>query len=146
MTIEARLENWGRVVRDPQWQPKHCASWAKLATALSRQDETGAPQQIVPRDVVDGWLLEQAWQAIHDPLAKRLLQYHYVHGMSAELVCRILVRKYGQSPNTLKHWKVRHAKAMSVMSRVLEGIHARGQIAARADRLIAEAAEMGLTV
>jgi len=138
MTIEARLENWGRVVRDPRWQPKHCASWAKLATALSRQDDCGAPQQVVPLDVEDGWLLEQAWQAIHDPLAKRLLQYHYVHRLSAELVCRILVRKYGQSPNTLKHWKVRHAKAMTVMSHVLDGIRARELVVTHADRLIAE--------
>lgn len=140
MTIEARLENWGRVVRDPRWQPKHCASWAKLATALSRQDEWGAPQRIVPRDVADGWLLEQAWQAIHDPLAKRLLQYHYVHGLSSEVVCRILVRKYGQSPNTLQHWKVRHAKALSVMTRVLDGISARGQVKAKTDSLKAKEA------
>lgn len=146
MTIEARLENWGRVVRDPRWQPQHCASWAKLATALQRQDDMEAPQPVVPKDVGDGWLLEQAWQGIRDPLAKRLLQYHYVHGFSAELVCRILVRKHGASPTTLKHWKVRHAKALLVMSRVLEGIHAREQIKEQADRLIAEVAEMGLTV
>lgn len=146
MTIEARLENWGRVVRDPRWQPQHCASWAKLATALRRQDDTEAPQQIVPQDVADGWMVEQAWQGIQDPLAKRLLQYHYVHRMSAELVCRILVRKYGAAPNTLKHWKVRHAKAILVMARVIDGIQAAEQVKERAEALLAELAEAGLTV
>lgn len=142
MTIEERLENWGRVVRDPRWQPQHCASWAKLATALALRDDTGAPQQIILRDVADGWLVERAWQAINDPLAKRLLQFHYVNRLSAELVCRVLVRKYGASPNTLKHWKVRHAKALIVMVRVLDGIERCEQIKAQADRMIAVASGM----
>nr|DAH73667.1 MAG TPA: antitermination protein Q [Caudoviricetes sp.] len=144
MTIEARLENWGRVVRDPRWQPQHCASWAKLATALGRQDDSEAPQQIVLKDVEDGWLLEQAWQTINDPLSKRLLQYHFVHRMSAEMVCRMLVRRYGASPNTLKHWKVRLAKALSVMSRVVETEEARARVKEEADQVLARAKEMGV--
>lgn len=142
MTIEARLENWGRVVRDPRWQPQHCASWAKLATALGRQDDTEAPQQIVLKDVADGWLLERAWQTINDPLSKRLLQYHFVHRMSAEMVCRMLVRRYGASPSTLKHWKVRLAKALSVMSRVVETEEARARAKEDADRIIALARQL----
>lgn len=144
MTIEARLENWGRVVRDPRWQPQHCASWAKLATALGRQDDTEAPQQIVLKDVADGWLLEQAWQMVIPPLEKRLLQYHYVHRMPPDMVCRILVRKYGASPNTLKHWKVRHAKAVSVMLHILGILDARDRIKEEADRVLAQAKEMGV--
>ncbi|CAJ0772993.1 hypothetical protein R8510_03180 [Ralstonia chuxiongensis] len=86
MGIEDRLENWSRVVRDPSWQPQYCASWARLAVAM-RDAESGAPQAIVSIDVNDGWLVEHAWQKIADPIAKRLLQYHYVHRMPAEMVC-----------------------------------------------------------
>ena len=71
MGIEDRLENWSRVVRDPSWQPQYCASWARLAVAM-RDAECGAPQAIVSIDVNDGWLVEQAWQKIADPVAKRL--------------------------------------------------------------------------
>lgn len=127
MGIEDRLENWSRVVRDPSWQPQYCASWARLAVAM-RDAECGAPQAIISIDVNDGWLVEQAWQKIADPVAKRLLQYHYVHRMPAEMVCRILVRKYGASPHTLKHWKVRLAKAQSIMSHVIDSEVARAQM------------------
>ena len=135
MGIEERLENWGRCVRDPLTQPQHCASWAKLATALRDAEKGIVAEPSVPRDVPDGWLVERAWQKINDPIAKRLLQYYYVHQFPPEIVCRILVRKFGASPHTLKHWKVRLAKAHSIEVHVIDGEVARDEMAAAVKRM-----------
>ncbi|CBJ38314.1 conserved protein of unknown function [Ralstonia solanacearum CMR15] len=123
------------VVRDPRWQPQCCASWAKLATALRDAEKGSIHEASVPRDVADGWLVESAWQKISDPIAKRLLQYHYVHRMPPEMVCRILVRKYGASPHTLKHWKVRLAKAHLIAAHVIDSEVARTEMAAAVKRI-----------
>lgn len=135
MGIEERLENWGRCVRDPLTQPQHCASWAKLATALRDAEKGIVAEPSIPRDVPDGWLVERAWQKINDPIAKRLLQYYYVHQFPPEIVCRILVRKFGASPHTLKHWKVRLAKAHSIAAHVIDGEAAREEMAAAVKRM-----------
>lgn len=140
MNIEDRLNNWGRVVRDPRWQPQCCASWARVATALRDAAERQAEIPLLPRDIEDGWRVERAWQRIQDPLAKRLLQYHYVHRMEAEMVCRVLVRKYGAAPNTLRHWETRLAKAQRVMMHVLSLEDARRQLARQVARQSAQQA------
>ncbi|WP_198432734.1 hypothetical protein [Burkholderia ubonensis] len=117
--IGERLDNWSRVVRDPGTRPQFCASWARTAVALRnvglRSDSDDVPQNDIP----DGWIVEQAWQSIRDPLAKRLLQHHYIFRMSPELVCRILVRKYSAAPGVLNHWDVRLAKSHAIMLKVL---------------------------
>jgi len=135
MGIEQRLENWARVVRDPRSQPQCCASWAKLATALRDAEKGIVTEPAIPRDVADGWLVERAWQRISDPIAKRLLQYYYVHQFPPEIVCRILVRKYGASHHTLKHWNVRLAKAHSIAAHVIDGEVARAEMAAAVKRM-----------
>ncbi|MGA3803707.1 hypothetical protein ACI2VP_05160 [Ralstonia nicotianae] len=135
MGIEQRLENWARTVRDPLTQPQCCASWAKLATALRDAEKGIAAEPSIPKDVQDGWLVERAWQKINDPIAKRLLQYYYVHQFPPEIVCRILVRKFGASPHTLKHWKVRLAKAHSIAAHVIDGEVAREEMAAAVKRM-----------
>lgn len=135
MGIEQRLDNWGRVVRDPRTQPQCCASWAKLATALRDAEKGIVAEPSMPRDVHDGWLVERAWQKINDPIAKRLLQYYYVHQFPPEIVCRILVRKFGASHHTLKHWKVRLAKAHSIAAHVIDGEVAREEMAAAVKRM-----------
>ena len=135
MGIEQRLENWARVVRDPQSQPQCCASWAKLATALRDAEKGMVAEPSIPRDLQDGWLVERAWQRIADPISKRLLQYYYVHQLPPEIVCRILVRKYGASHHTLKHWKVRLAKAHSIAAHVIDGEVARAEMAAAVQRM-----------
>lgn len=120
--IGERLDNWSRVVRDPGTRPQFCASWAKTAIALrnseSRPDSDARPQN----DMADGWLVERAWQDIKDPLAKRLLQHHYVFRMSPELVCRIMVNKYSAAPGILRHWDVRLAKSHAIMQKVLSNM------------------------
>ncbi|WP_303678270.1 hypothetical protein [Ralstonia mannitolilytica] len=135
MGIEQRLENWARVVRDPRTQPQCCASWAKLATAIRDAERGDVREPGIPCDVHDGWLVERAWQRISDPIAKRLLQYYYVHQLPPEIVCRILVRKYGASHHTLKHWKVRLAKAHSIAAHVIDGEVARAEMAAAVKRM-----------
>ncbi|WP_174936694.1 hypothetical protein [Burkholderia lata] len=121
-SIEQRLDNWGFVVRDPKTRPQFCASWARTAIAL-RDAESHVDSDSMPKnDIPDGWTMEQAWQLIRDPLAKRLLQHHYVFRMSPELVCRILVRKYSASPSVLQHWDVRLAKSHAIVLKVLQDI------------------------
>lgn len=137
--IVSRLENWARVVRDPRWQPQYCASWARLATVMRDIEKGVASDPPVERDVADGWLVERAWKRIADPLAKRLLQYHYVHRMPQEMVCRIMVRKYGAPHHTLKHWDVRLAKAHSIASYVIDGEVARVETAAAVRRMTGDA-------
>ncbi|QMV32389.1 hypothetical protein 8G_00070 [Ralstonia phage Hyacinthe] len=135
MGIEQRLENWSRTVRDPRWQPQCCASWAKLATALRDAEKGVVAESAMPRDVHDGWLVERAWQKIADPISKRLLQLHYVHQFPPEIVCRILVRKYGASHHTLKHWKVRLAKAHAIAVHLIDSEAARVEMAATVKRM-----------
>lgn len=117
--IEQRLDNWGFVVRDPKTRPQFCASWARTAVALRDADLHSDSDGMPKNDIEDGWLVEQAWQLIRDPLAKRLLQHHYVFRYSPELVCRILVRKYSASPSVAQHWDVRLAKSKVIMLKVL---------------------------
>ncbi|MDN7490573.1 hypothetical protein QZM35_22945 [Burkholderia sp. AU45274] len=125
--IEQRLDNWGFVVRDPKTRPQFCASWARTAVAL-RDAESRADSDAMPRnDVSDGWMVEQAWQLIRDPLAKRLLQHHYVFRYSPELVCRILVRKYSASPSVAQHWDVRLSKSKVIILKVLDEIKRDGE-------------------
>ncbi|WP_175777620.1 hypothetical protein [Burkholderia anthina] len=82
-SIEERLDNWGRTVRSPLFKPEVCAQWARLHVAL--RDKTLA-EMTIPPEQKDGWLVEAAWSAMPNHVAKWVLKYTYVWRMGPDQV------------------------------------------------------------
>ncbi|MFM0306260.1 hypothetical protein P0D71_00500 [Paraburkholderia sp. RL17-383-BIF-A] len=82
--MEHRLDNWGFTVRSPKFQTGVCAQWAALYVAI-RDSARDAPASVTPVEK-DGWLVEAAWAAMPDHVAKWVLKYTYVWRMSPEQV------------------------------------------------------------
>jgi hypothetical protein len=86
MTLEERLDNWGRVVRSPKYQTGVCAAWAKWYVAKRGEDAAVEPHAAISPDDRDGWMIERAWCAMPAHAPKWLLKYHYVWRMSPEQI------------------------------------------------------------
>lgn len=89
--IEARLENWSRIVRSPRFQSGECAAWAKWYVAL-RDAERPRDTPVMTKDERDGWLVEKAWSMMPNHVAKWTLKYQYIWMMSPDQI-QIRMRK-----------------------------------------------------
>jgi hypothetical protein len=93
MTLEERLDNWGRVVRSPMYQDGVCAVWAKWYIA-KRDVNAVEPNASIPPEDRDGWLIERAWSEMPAHVPKWLLKYHYVWRMSPEQIRIRMFKKH----------------------------------------------------
>jgi hypothetical protein len=84
MTLEERLDNWGRVVRSPKYQRGVCSLWAKWYVALRTPRGDDEPNVKIPVEDRDAWEVERAWSLMPAHTPKWLLKYHYVWGMSLD--------------------------------------------------------------
>lgn len=82
MTLDDRLENWGKVVRSSKFQKGSCAMWARwyavLRGPIPDDEDRSAPPRLLTVGELDGWEVERAWRTIPSVTAKWLLKYHYV--------------------------------------------------------------------
>ncbi|SDV49084.1 hypothetical protein [Chitinasiproducens palmae] len=95
MTLEDRLENWGRVVRSPLFKFGVCAKWAAWYCGIrgfvrDADDEFLASQPPITRDDRDGWDVERAWKTMTNPVTKELLKQVYVERRSMEQIRTIM--------------------------------------------------------
>lgn len=95
--LEARLENWRRVVLTRGDTRGTCALWAAWYVSLrdlkSREER---PRGIAP-DILDGWVVEAAWRALPNHVSKWILRYRYVFNM-------------GQEQIQTRLWRVHHVR------------------------------------
>ena len=107
MNIEDRLDNWGRVVRDPRWQPQCCASWARVATALRDAAERQAAIPLLPRDIgtAGGSSAHGSASGTRSPSAccNTTMCTAWRPRWCAACWCA----NYGAAPSTLRHWEAR---------------------------------------
>ncbi|MBU9340692.1 hypothetical protein [Burkholderia multivorans] len=91
-SIEERLDNWGATVRSPRFKPEVCAQWARLHVAL--RDKAMA-EMALPPEQKDGWLVEAAWSAMPNHVAKWVLKYTYVWRMAPDQVQTRMRKAHG---------------------------------------------------
>lgn len=122
-SLEARLENWSRVVRTSGNRDRACALWAKWYVTL-RDVRTGDMPAGLDRDELDGWRIEEAWKLIPHPVHKWLLQFHYIFRMSP---AQIQVRLWKKHHVRLRghQFEVAMANARQAMSHSLNRIQRR---------------------
>lgn len=95
MTLEERLDNWGRVVRSPRYQTGVCALWAKWYVALRVARGEDEPNVRIPVEDRDGWEIERAWSGMPAHVPKWLLKYHYVWRMSHDQIRVRMAKTHG---------------------------------------------------
>lgn len=89
--FHARMENWRRVVQGATGASAAvCAAWAKWFVALRTseaapesevRDEKCSPvRPLVSPDVLDAWLIEEAWRQLGDFNDRMALKCRYVYG------------------------------------------------------------------
>lgn len=87
----ARMDNWRRVVMTPGGASAAvCAAWAKWYVALRTSeaaphsealDEKCRPlKPLVSPDILDAWLIEEAWRKLGDFNDRMALKCRYVYG------------------------------------------------------------------
>ncbi|EAY68944.1 hypothetical protein BDAG_01682 [Burkholderia dolosa AU0158] len=91
-SIEERLDNWGATVRSPRFKPEVCAQWARLHVALRDKALAEMP---IPPEQKDGWLVEAAWSAMPNHVAKWVLKYTYVWRMAPDQVQTRMRKAHG---------------------------------------------------
>lgn len=104
-SLDQRLENWSRVVRTSPNRDAACNWWADIYVKLrdsknfgihrrSVDEEREEELRRIPPDELDGWLVEQAWKMIPNPVHKWILQYYYVFRMGAGQIQTRLWQKH----------------------------------------------------
>lgn len=129
VTLEQRLENWGRTVRSPRFQSSVCASWARWYIGIrgfvpDDQDLNGVPPAVVSNAELDAWMVEKCWQAIVDTEAKWLLKYRYVWRLSDSEI-KIKMRKTHLISFRGVRYAIAMEQAIGAISRELVKIEAR---------------------
>ncbi|MYM37248.1 hypothetical protein GTP38_23255 [Duganella sp. FT94W] len=89
----ARMENWRRVVNGPGGggaSAAVCAAWAKWYVALRTSEapphvdlldeKLGPVQPMVSPDILDAWLIEEAWRKLGDFNDRMAVKCRYVFG------------------------------------------------------------------
>jgi len=94
MTLEERLDNWGRVVRSPNYESGVCAAWAKWYVAKRGAGDSAEPVASIPPEDRDAWEIERAWSAMPAHAAKWLLKYHYVWRMGHDQIRVQMFKKH----------------------------------------------------
>ncbi len=94
MTLEERLENWGRVVRDPRFKAGTCALWAQWYVAI-RDHGNSEPPAHITRDERDAWDVERAWSKMTNEPNKTALKAWYVENMDPGALQTTMWRKHG---------------------------------------------------
>lgn len=116
--LEARLDNWGCVVRDGL-RFDHCAS-AEHRYRPERGEAfemRRAPGLVV--DVGDGWLVESAWRELRYPQQRWLLKLHFVRKMQRNAVIKWVAKRTGHA---IKPWQYQGeiAYAMRQLKKILD--------------------------
>ena len=65
-------------MRSPRFKPEVCAQWARLHVALR---DKALAEMTLPPEQKDGWIVEAAWSAMPNHVAKWVLKYTYVWRM-----------------------------------------------------------------
>ncbi|MCP1121583.1 hypothetical protein [Robbsia andropogonis] len=92
--MEERLENWGRVVRDPRFKAGTCALWAQWYVAI-RDHGNSEPPAHITRDERDAWDVERAWSKMTNEPNKTALKAWYVENMDPGALQTTMWRKHG---------------------------------------------------
>lgn len=94
-SFDERLENWGRVVRPyGNSEPSEvCATWARWCVLL-RDIKRGMSSRPVNPNILDAWVVERAWQALPNHVAKWALKYHYVDNMGHDHIRKAMWRDH----------------------------------------------------
>ena len=94
MTLEERLENWGRVVRSPRFKAGTCALWAQWYVAI-RDHGNAEPAAHITRDERDAWDVERAWVKMSNEANKTVLKAWYVENQGEDQLRVTMYRKHG---------------------------------------------------
>lgn len=92
-SFDERLDNWGRTVRTSPHRDLACAWWAELYVKI-RDSRAGAIRPSIPRNELDGWMVEEAWKHLPNHVSKWILRYHFVFNMGQEQIQATLWRKH----------------------------------------------------
>lgn len=99
--LDARLDNWGMVVRDGL-RFEHCGS-AEYRYRPARGESFEARRQPgLVVDVRDGWFVELAWKRLDKAHHRWLLKLHFVRRMPRNAVIKWVAKRTGY---TVKSWQ-----------------------------------------
>lgn len=106
MTLDERLDNWGKANRVGGPRPGYCAPWARLADVIANGRQSSP---LVVYDEQDAERVTRAWRRL-DVLHQRLLKALYITNLPVELICRRLGIR--QRPMSIFDLELARAKNM----------------------------------
>lgn len=92
-SFDERLNNWGRTVKTSPHRDRACAWWAEMYVKI-RDSRAGMRPPAIPRNELDGWMVEEAWKHLPNHVSKWILRYHFVFNMGSEQIQATLWRKH----------------------------------------------------
>lgn len=92
-SFDERLENWGRTVMYSPHRDVACAWWAEMYIKI-RDSRAGAIRPAIPRNELDGWMVEEAWKHLPNHVNKWILRYHFVFNLGKEPIQSRLWQKH----------------------------------------------------
>lgn len=116
MTLDERLDNWGKANRVGGPRPGYCAPWARLADVIANGRQS---TPVVVYDDVDAERVTRAWRRL-GVLHQRLLKALYITNLPVELICRRL----GIRQRPMSIFDLELARAKNMMRQHLEKVDA----------------------
>lgn len=92
-SFDDRLENWGRTVLYSPHRDQACAWWAEMYVKI-RDSRAGMIRPPIPRNELDGWMIEEAWKHLPNHVSKWMLRYHFVFNMGKDQIQARLWQKH----------------------------------------------------
>lgn len=116
--FEARLDNWGLVVRDGM-RINHCGSveYRYRPERGEAFEQRRMPCMVI--DVADGWRVERAWQRLGVAHQRWLLKLHFVRKLPRNAVIKWVAKRTGHAIKTW-HYQGEQLYAMRQLKKMLD--------------------------